>query len=191
MQVSATDFSDSLSMSNRQSTILTLLMSREPKEGDIYVLEDLLKKFLKKDVTSSLTACVGKNLSHNMVNLILSFYIKFKVDIPIINSIIAVHGLMGEYYKEIVELALNDRPIVPFHEKIKLKETIFTQFPSLQSINLNVYINILKISKTFTIAIYDFHQKEYISGKIIDLINKEIYNDSNVFWNNHREVYFN
>lgn len=164
-------------------------MSKNKKEDDIYTLEKLLKDFLIKDTTSSLTSCVGGNLPKTMINLLLSFYVKFKVDIPIINSIISVHGLLGDYYKEIVELALNDRPLISFPEKIKLKETIFEQFPDNNSINLSVYIDILKINKNFTISIYDFEKNKYIDNKVVELLNKEIENNSKVCWNN-REVYF-
>lgn len=188
MQVSTFNNNDSLSES--YEAIISILVLPKPTKKDLFDLEDILKRVLSKNVESSLTSCVGGNLNSNMANLIFEFYLKFKIDIPIINSLICVHNILGVYYKEILELALYDNPKKSFEEKIELNKTIFEQFPSNHFVNLTVYLKLLSVTENIMVCIYDFKKQEYITDTLYNLLNRDEYACKKIEWIDNKSVYF-
>ena len=178
MQVSNQKNSDSLSNIGTKeypySSLLSILNKKQYNENNLFLITDCLEEILRRDSNKSLMGCVGEYLSESIVSMILDYYINFKIDIPIINSIIICHGILGESYKKALKLCLKDSNLNHFSEIDELKRLIFEQFDNKETINLNLYIDILKIDDKRIISIYDFNENKFINGSFKDLLNREL-----------------
>lgn len=183
MQVSYNQ-NDSLvkEISSPYSTIFSILRQNNDNINNLYLLGECLEAYLKKKVKKELMSCVGANLDTKLVALISDYYNKFDVDIPIINSIMIIHGYNTIYYKEALELSLDDTHFQKTKEVIELRRSIFDQFPNLTEINLHIYIKILGIKSSVRVSIFDFNENKYIHKTLGELLSKTITRDPNIVW---------
>lgn len=184
---------DTLSKLSRKNSlyplIVSILMKEKQDKSDLVNLEILLRSLFTIYKNYNFTACIGGFLPNYIVDRIVEIYKKTEIDIPLINSIIAIHNSLGVYYKEILELSLFDNMEVLFPEKKELNRIIFEQFPYKDSMNIKEYINILKVNKDFKIEIYDFKQRKYIIGTLEEILDREEIKTKIVHWDN-MSVYF-
>lgn len=194
MEVTFFISNDTLSKSLRHHRLYPIMISILYKtkhiEKNLFDFERILKRILNIFVNKNFTSCIGEFFPISICEMILKMYRKFSIDIPIINSLLAVTGMLGIYYKEIIELALYDNSNNSFPEKIELNRIMCEQFPYLKIINLKVYLSILRIKESFTIEIYDYITNKYISGEIVNILNREENTNKEIEWN-EMSVYFN
>ena len=195
MQVDNNDIFHSLSkeelLSKPYETIILICNSNSRNEADLYLIEECLHCILSKESHMTFMSCVGENLEKNFVYKILSFYVNFRIEVGIINSIIICHNLISFHHKEGLKLALLRGNGNKFDEFKSIKTSIFDQFPDKDSVNLNIYLNLYRLKKNKLISIYDHKTGKFITGSYEDLLNIKIYNRSSSEWLNDMEVYFN
>lgn len=194
MQVS-NNSNDSLSkeinLSNPYSKIFLILRKNSNNISDLYLLEKYLERICTEQSKKSFMNSVGDFLGSDLVNLIFKFYIKFKIDIPILNSILITHKFLGDYYKDGLKLCLlSNSQEEKFPEILSLKVIILNQFPDKNEINLSVYLDVLKIKGDIKLAVYNFKQQKYIYNSLFNFLNVKIKRDETTKWKGNNEVYF-
>lgn len=201
MQVPFNIKNDTLSKSLRQHRLYSLMISILYKsthiEKDLLDFTSILRQILSYFAGKNFTSCIGGFFPLFLCESISKMYNKFTIDIPLINSILAINGLMGIYYKEIIELALHDicntddkNNVMGFPEKIELNRIMCEQFPYKTKLKLSVYLSILRIDPKFMVEIYNYQTKEYISDEIGNILNREEETNKEIEWND-MSVYFN
>ena len=170
--------------------MISILYKTKHIEKDLYDFVTILKQILNIFVNKNFTSCIGGFFPISICEMILKMYTKFLIDIPLINSLLAVNGMMGIYYKEIIELALYDNVKNSFPEKIELNRIMCEQFPYKRVVNLKTYLSVLRIKESFTIEIYDYTTNKYISDEIVNILDREENTNKEIEWNN-MSVYFN
>lgn len=195
MQVFTTDNFRNLSkeeiLSQPYDSIICICNSDSKNESDLYLLEECLHVLLSKESHMSFMACVGENLNKDIVYKILSFYVNFKIEIGIINSIIICHDLISFHHKEGLKLALLGGNGDYFPEFISVKSSIFEQFPDKDTVNLSIYMTLYRLKKKKIISIYDHKTDKFINSTYEELLDINISRRRSSEWLNDMEVYFN
>lgn len=192
MQVFDTDKFRSLSkkeiLSHPYQSIQYICNLNTRNESDLYLLEECLHSYLSRESHLSFMSCVGENIDKNTVYKILAFYVNFRIEIGIINSIIICHDLISFHHKEGLKLALLRSNYNNCDEQIN---SVFEQFPDKDFVNLSIYMSIYRLKKKKIITIYDHKVCKFITSTFEELLDINIYRRKSSEWLNNMEVYFN
>lgn len=155
----------------------------------LYILEKCLKYLLKRESNKSFTACIGGELNKNIIFELLNYYIKYDVDIGIINSIILCHGLISKKYSEVIKIALLGYHSDHFKEFNEIKDNIFEQH-NVEKINLKIFISLYKLRNDKILSLYDHQKKEFIDGTFEELLDVTLYKNQSYRWISDKEMHF-
>lgn len=155
----------------------------------LYVIEKCLMCLLRRESHKSFTACIGGELNKYILFELLNYYVKYDIEIGIINSIILCNGLINRYYTEIIKIALLKYENNKFKECEYMKENLFERHDT-DEIDLKIYLSLYKLRNDKILSLYDSKNDEFVSGTFSELLDFKIYKNKKSEWISNTELQF-